>query len=450
MMITKKAISRRHVLRGAGAALALPLLDAMIPALTVTARTAARPVTRLGFIYVPHGAPARTWTPPGEGALGELSPALTPLAKFKDQMTVLTNIELHEAQGPGGNHALSNSTFLSAKRGKRTDGTDYQLATTVDQLAAKAIGQDTQIPSLELALDLNYLVGTCDNGYNCVYMNSLAWSSATTPLPSEANPRVVFERLFGDGVTSAERLSEARRNRSILDWVNGEMNRLQRQLGAGDRARMGEYLDTIREVERRIQRAESANATEVLPRDLARPANAPASWEDHAKLMFDLQTLALRADITRVITFQLAQETSTRTFPDIGVPDAWHPTSHHQENPEKLAKLAKINSYCCGLVAYYLEKLRATPDGDGSLLDHSMILYGSGMGDSDKHDHRNVPMVLLGGGSGTLRGGRHIKYKELTPMANIHLNLLDRIGVRLDAFGDSSGRLPELDMPASL
>jgi Protein of unknown function (DUF1552) len=449
MIITKMALPRRTFLHGIGAALALPLLDAMVPALSAMAAT-AQPVRRLGYIYIPHGAPMATWMPPGEGTLSELSPALSPLAAFRDQMVVLTNLELKQAQGPGGNHALSNATFLSATRGKRTDGTDYVLATTVDQIAAKAIGQDTALPSLELALDLNYLAGTCDNGYSCTYMNTLSWSSPTTPLPTEANPRVVFGRLFGDGGTASERLAEVRRNRSILDWVNEDMSRLQRRLGPTDRIKVSEYLDSIREVERRIQRAERQSASEGQTNDLNRPLDAPASWEEHAKLMFDLQVLALQADITRVITFQLARETSTRSFPSIGVPDAWHPTSHHQKDPEKLAKLAKINTYHCSLLAYFLERLRATRDGEGTLLDHSMYVYGSGMGDSDQHDHRNVPMLVVGGGAGTLRGGRHIKYAEPTPMANLHLSLLDKVGVHLDRFGDSTGRIAELVEPLSI
>jgi hypothetical protein len=448
MIITKMALPRRTFLRGMGAALALPLLDGMVPAFTAIAKSAAKPVPRLGYIYIPHGAPIESWMPPAEGALIQMSRSLLPLEPFKDRVVVLTNLELQEAQGPGS-HALSNSTFLSAKRGKMTDGTDYELATTVDQIAAQAIGQETRLPSLELALDLNYLIGTCDNGYNCVYMNTLAWSSPTTPMVTEANPRIVFERLFGDGGTAEERVAEMRKDRSILDWVTSDMSRLQSKLGPGDRLKVNEYLDSIREVERRIQRAEQSNADD-LPPDLTRPAGAPAAWEDHAKLMFDLQVLALQADLTRVISFQLARETSTRSYPNIGVSDAWHPLSHHQNDAEKIGKLAKINQYHVSLLAYFMEKLRSTPDGDGSLLDHSLYLYGSGMGNSQEHDHRNVPMLLLGGGSGTLKGGRHIKYPTLTPMANLHLSLLDKVGVKLDRFGDSTGRLDELSEPLSL
>lgn len=448
MMITKKALPRRTFLRGMGATVALPLLDAMVPALSAMMRTAAKPVPRLGFIYVPHGAPLKWWTPPSEGKLVDLSPSLSPLAALRDQVVVLTNLELEQAQGDGA-HVLSNSTFLSARQGKRTAGTDYELATTVDQIAAKRIGQDTPLPSLELSLDMDYLVGHCDNGYNCIYVNTLSWSSPTTPLPTEANPRVVFERLFGDGGTVEQRLAQVRRRRSLLDWVNEDMARLQRKLGPGDRTKVSEYLDSIREVERRIQRAEQQNAAN-LPTELGRPMGAPASWEEHARLMFELQVLALQADITRVITFQLAREASTRSFSDIGVAEPWHPLSHHQDDPDRLARLAKINTYHVSLLAEFLEKMRSTPDGDGSLLDHSIYLYGSGMGNSNLHDHKNVPMLLLGGGSGRLKGGRHIKYSAPTPMANLLLSVLDKVGIPLDSFGDSTGRLEEIAEPLSL
>jgi hypothetical protein len=441
MMISKMALPRRTFLRGMGATLALPLLDAMIPAASALAQTAAASTRRLGFVYIPHGAPAAAWTPPGDsGPITAFSPSLKPLEPFRDHTVVLTNLELALAQGTA-NHSLANSTFLSAARAKETDGTDYELATTADQLAAKHIGRNTQLPSLELGVDSNFLLGTCDNGYNCVYMNTMAWSSPTTPLPTEANPRVVFERLFGEGGTAAERMKVMRRNRSILDWVSDDMARLQRKLGPGDRTRVDGYLESIREVERRIQRAE-AQSEEGLPIDLERPVGAPASWEEHVKLMYDMQVLALQADITRVITFQLAREVSTRTHPQIGVPDPWHPLSHHQEDPEKLAKLAAINTYHISLFAYFLEKMKATPDGDGSLLDHTMYLYGSGMANSDLHDHRNVPMVVVGGRSES--GGRHVKYAELTPMANLLLTLLDKVGAHQERFGDSSGRVEGL------
>jgi hypothetical protein len=298
-------------------------------------------------------------------------------------------------------------------------------------------------------MDLLSVVGNCDNGFACAYMNSLSWSSPTTPLPSEAHPRVVFERLFGDGGTADERRAELRKNSSILDWVMADMARLQRKLGAGDRTKVNEYLHAVREVERRIQKAEEQTADSSLP-DLDRPVGVPASWEDHAKLMFDLQVLALQADITRVITFQLAREASTRTYPQIGVPDPHHPVSHHTNEPEKLAKLAKINGYHVSLFAYFLEKLKSTSDGEGSLLDHSMYLIGSGMGNPDVHDHENLPIVVAGGGAGKLKGGRHVRYREFTPLANVHLTLLEKAGVRLDTFADSNARVEEMLEPVSL
>jgi hypothetical protein len=364
-----------------------------------------------------------------------------------DQLTVITNLELKNAYP--GTHATSNAAFLSAATAKWTESTDYQLATTADQIAAKHIGQDTRLPSLELAMDLLTTVGQCDNGYACVYQNNLSWSSPTTPLPAEAHPRVVFERLFGEGGTTAERQAELRKNASLLDWVSEDISRLQRKLGPGDRTKVSEYLDTVREVERRIQKAEAETADSHLP-DLDRPIGVPAAYADHARLMFDLQVLALQADVTRVITFQLARETSTRTYPEIGVPDPHHPTTHHKNDPEKLEKVAKINAFHVSLFAYYLEKLKATRDGNGSLLDHSVFLYGSGMGNPDVHDHVNLPILVAGGGAGKLKGGRHIRYAEPTPLANLHLTLLDKVGVHIDSFADSKGKIKELAEPLSL
>ena len=447
MMITKKALPRRTFLRGMGATLALPLLDAMVPSMTALAATPANPVRRLGFVYMPMGAHITQWTPGGSGGLGELSPTLRSLAPFVDQLTVLTNMELRNAYP--GTHATSNAAFLSAATSKWTESSDYYLATTVDQIAAKQLGRDTRLPSLELAMDLLTTVGQCDNGYACVYQNNLSWSSPTTPLPAEAHPRVAFERLFGDGGTSAERRAELRKNASLLDWVGEDIARLQKKLGPGDRTKVSEYLDTVREVERRIQKAEAETADSRLP-DLDRPVGVPASYADHARLMFDLQVLALQGDVTRVTTFQLARETSTRTYPEIGVSEPHHPLTHNGGNPEKLAKVAQINAFHVSLFAYFLEKLRATRDGNGTLLDHSVYLYGSGMGNPDVHDHVNLPILVAGGGAGNLKGGRHIKYAEPTPLANLHLTLLDKVGVRLDKFADSKGKVKELLEPLSL
>ena len=408
--------------------------------MTALAATTANPVRRLGFVYVPMGAHIPQWTPPGSGRLTELSPTLLSLAPFVDQLTVITNLELKNAYP--GTHATSNAAFLSAARAKWTESTDYYLGTTVDQVAARQIGGETPLPSLELAMDLLTTVGQCDNGYACVYQNNLSWSSPTTPLPAEAHPRVVFERLFGDGGSAADRLTELRKRSSLLDWVREDISRLQNRLGPGDRTKVGQYLDTVREVERRIQKAEAQTADSPLP-DLDRPVGVPAAYADHARLMFDLQVLALQGDVTRVITFQLARETSTRTYPEIGVSDPHHPLTHNGGNPEMLAKVAKINAFHVSLFAYFLDKLKATPDGNGSLLDHSAYLYGSGMSNADKHDHVNLPILVAGLGAGRIKGGRHIKYSEPTPLANLHLTLLDMAGVHLDAFADSQGKVKD-------
>ena len=442
MIITKKALPRRTFLRGMGATLALPVLDAMVPSMTAIARTGAAPVRRLGFIYMPMGCDISRWTPGStDGTLKVLSPTLQSLEPFIDQMTVMSNMELKNAYP--GTHATSNAAFLSAAKAKWTESTDYYLGTTADQIAAQQIGHETVLPSLELSMDLLQTVGQCDNGYACVYQNNLSWSSPTTPLPSEAHPRIVFERLFGEGGSSADRRAALKRRASLLDWVRDDISRLQGTLGADDRRRVGQYLDSIREVERRIQKAESDAGADQLP-DLDRPVGVPTSYAEHAKLMFDLQALAMQGDVTRVITFQLARETSTRTYPEIGVADPHHPLTHHGNNPEKIARMAKINAFHVSLFAYYLEKLKSTPDGDGTLLDHSMVLYGSGMGNPNVHDHVNLPTIVAGGGAGRMKGGRHISYAEPTPLANLHLTLLEKVGVRLDKFADSQGKIDEL------
>ncbi|PYS49357.1 MAG: hypothetical protein DMG13_23600 [Acidobacteria bacterium] len=447
MIISKKALPRRTFLKGLQATLALPLLDAMIPAATAWAKTPARPVRRLGFVYIPMGCDHARWTPPGQDTLGELSPILAPLDGVKEQLTVVTNLRLEKSYP--GTHDTANAGFLSAAFAKHTESSDYYLGTTVDQLAAKQIGRDTQLPSLELAMDLNPLAGVCNNGYACVYQNCLSWSSPTTPLPSEAHPRIVFERLFGEGGPAPARRAALRSRASLLDEFSEEIARLKRRVGMTDRVRVDQYLDSIREVERQIQRAE-AGATENRTPDLDRPVGVPAAFADHAKLMFDLQVLAFQADITRVVTFQLARELNNRTYPEIGVPDPHHPTSHHGNDPEKLAKIAKINTFHVSLFAYFLEKLKSTPDGDGSLLDNTVYLYGSGLGNSSIHDHENLPILVVGGAACGMRGGRHIRYKNGTPLANLHLTLLDRAGVHVDSFGDSNGKIEDLFDPVSI
>ncbi len=443
MIITKKFIPRRTFLRGMGATMALPLLDAMVPAATPLARTAAQPVRRLGFVFMPMGCDITRWTPPGDD-LETLSPILSSLAPVKEYVTAITNLELQNAYP--GSHATSNSAFLSAAKAKLTESTDYYLGTTVDQVAAKQIGQATQLPSLELAMDLLQLVGQCDNGYACVYQNNLSWSSPTTPLPAEAHPRIVFESLFGEGGSVAERQAALRKKASLLDWFNEDIARLNRKLGPGDRAKVSYYLETVREVERRIQKAETDAADNPLP-DLDRPVGVPAAYADHARLMFDLQVLALQGDVTRVITFQLARETSNRTYPEIGVPDPHHPLSHHGNDPAKIERMAKINQFHVSLFAEFLLKLKGTPEGNGTLLDHSLYLYGSGIGNPNIHDHTNLPILGAGGADGAMKGGRHIKYDKPKPLANLHLTLLDKVGVRLDSFADSTGKLDEVFQP---
>jgi hypothetical protein len=443
MIVTKKALSRRTFLRGAGTALALPLLDAMIPSMTALAETPAAPerLRRLGYVYIPMGCDGSRWTPPGGERLDELSFILTPLAPVRQHVTVLSNLELRNAYP--GTHATSNSAFLSAARAKLTESADYYLGTTADQLAARQLGRDTQLPSLELSMDLMTLAGQCDNGYACVYHNCLSWSSPTTPLPSEAHPRIVFERLFGDGATAAERRASLKSRASLLDSVMDEFTQLNKQLGAADRARVSQYLDAIREVERRIQRAE-ANAADNPIRDVERPVGVPASYADHARLMLDLQVLAFQADVTRVITFQLARETSNRTYPEIGVSDPHHPLTHHGNDPKKIERVARINRFHVSLFAEFLAKLRDTREGEGTLLDHSLLLYGSGMGNPNRHDHDNLPILVAGGAAGRMKGGQHIRFAKPTPLANLHLTLLDKVGVRLDSFGDSRGKVDEL------
>ena len=448
MIITKKSLPRRTLLKGFGAAIALPLLDAMVPAMTAQAGTVASParLRRLSYIYIPMGCDISRWALPGDD-LSELSPTLTPLAPVRQHVTVISNMEIRNAYP--GTHATSNCSFLSCATARRTESTDYFLGTTVDQIAAQQIGQQTQLPSLELSMDLMATVGQCDNGYACVYQNNLSWSSPKTPLPSEAHPRIVFETLFGEGGSSADRQAALKKRASLLDGIGQEITRLQKTLGPSDREKISAYLDSVREVERRIQQAE-ANARENPLPDLDRPMGVPAAYADHARLMFDLQLLAFQGDITRVTTFQLARETSNRTYPEIGVADPHHPLTHHGNDPEKIAKVAKINQFHVSLFADFLQRLQQTKEGDGTLLDHSLLLYGSGMGDPNVHDHLNLPILVAGGAAGNMQGNRHIRFSEPTPMANLHLTLLNKVGVQLDSFADSTGQMDELFEPMSI
>ena len=445
--ITKRYIPRRTFLKGVGASFALPLLDAMVPAATATSRTAANGVRRLGYVFMPMGCDQSRWTPGSDDTLDKLSPILDSLTPIKDQTTVFTNMELKPAYP--GSHATSNSSFLSAAKAKVTESSDYYLGTTADQVAAKQIGQETQLPSLELAMDLMETVGQCDNGYACVYQNNLSWSSPTTPLPAEAHPRIVFENLFGEGGTPKERREALRKRASLLDSITEDMKRMKRDLGVRDRARLTEYLDAIREVERRIQKAELDSKDNPLP-DLERPMGVPAMYADHARLMFDLQLLAYQGDITRISTFQIARETSNRSYPEIGVSDPHHPLSHHGDNPDKIERMSKINAFHVSLFAEYLEKLKNTSEGNGSLLDNVLILYGSGIGNPNVHDHTNLPCIVAGGASGGMKGNRHIRYDKPTPLANLHLTLLDKVGVKIDSFGDSDGMINDLFEPLSV
>jgi len=449
MIVTRKSLPRRTFLRGGAAVLALPFLDAMAPALTAQARSAARPIRRLGFVYFGMGNDANAakweerWTPKGEGKIEQLSPSLTSLQPYLDQINVISNLENRNAGVAAGFHATANSCFLACTAAKRTEGSDIRSATTIDQLIARSIGRDTPLPSLELGTDIIAQVGDCDSGYACAYMNNLSWTSPTTPLPTEADPRVVFERLFGDGGTPEQRQAQFKSDASVLDWLAADMARLKRELGASDRVSLDDYVESVREVERRIQIAEQQGGGRDLP-VLERPSSVPATWDEHVRLMFDLQALALRADITRVITFQLVREGSTRTYPQIGVAEPHHATSHHSNDPEKLAKVAAMNAYHTSLFAYFLDKLKSAPDGDGSVLDHSLYVFGSGMGNPSVHDHKNLPIVLAGGAAGKLQGGRHIRLAKPTPLSNLWLSVADKLGVSVEEFGDSTGRVSEV------
>jgi hypothetical protein len=448
MFVSKLFLPRRTFLRGVGATLALPLLDAMVPALTAQSRTAARPLRRLGFIYMPNGV-ARNfsginyWTPLGEGASFEFSQILKPLEPFRDRMVVVSGLAQHQADahddGANGDHTRGTSSWLTGVHPKRTEGADIRNGRSADQIAAAEIGKDTALPSLELAIDLNFLGGQCENSYACAYMNTLSWSTATTPLPTENNPRIVFERLFGDGGTSEQRLSRARENRSILDSVMADLNRLQNGLGPSDRTKVTDYVDSVREVERRIHRVEQRNASD-LP-DLNQPSGIPERFDEHVKLMYELQWLAYRADVTRVVTFMLGRELNFRTYPEIGITEGHHGLSHHQDNPNQLAKYARLGTYQAELFSWFLEKLKSTPEGDGTLLDHSLFLYGAGLSNPNLHAHYDLPLVLVGSAAGQLKGGRHIVYKQETPMTNLLLSMLDKVGVQAEKLGDSTGRL---------
>ena len=442
MFITKKSLPRRTFLRGMGIGLGLPLLDAMVPAASALAKTAAAPVRRLGFVYIPNGAVMSHWQPDGEGALTELSPTLSPLAPFQDQVVVPIGLSQKQAEALGdgnGEHSRAGTVWLSGVHPKETEGADVRNGITADQIAAQYIGGDTPLTSLELAMEQTYLIGNCDNGYSCVYTNSISWRSPTTPNPHETNPRVVFQRMFGDGATPEERLAHMREDRSILDWVSADIADLQKELGPADRNSVTEYLDSVREIERRLQVAERQHGASSL--DLPdRPIGVPESYDEHARLMFDLLALAFKADITRVFVFTLGKEQTNRAYPELGVNAAHHAVSHHQHDAVKFQQGHKINQYHVALTAHFLERLKATPEGDGTLLDHSLILHGGGISDANEHSHIDLPLVMVGGAGG-VKGGRILRHPKDTPMNNLLLAMLERGGVNTERFGDATGPL---------
>ncbi len=434
MFITKRSLPRRTVLRGMGAALALPLLDAMVPALTAAQRTAAAPVRRFGAIFVPMGERPSHWTPPTTGVGFEFSPILKPIESFRESITVVSNLDRPLA----GTHAVSSGTWLTGSAPKRTEAEDFLAGTSLDQVIATAIGGDTVFPSIEIGTeDLTGYVGACDVGYSCAYMNTVSWKSPTSPLPLETNPRVVFERLFGRPGSPEERLMRMRQNRSILDSVKGEVTTLEHGLGARDRVRLDEYLEHVREIEARIQRAERQAATSLTAPPA--PVGIPDTWEEHAGVMFDLMALAFEADLTRVFSFMLNREASQLVFPSLDFNEPWHHVSHHGNEPEKLALLVKLNTWQIEVFGRFLARLRDTPDGDGTLLDQSVVLWGSGMSDSNTHSPLDVPFLMVGKGGGRFQGNRHLAAAQGTQLANVMLTIAQKYGAEIDRFGVSTG-----------
>jgi len=436
--LTRKYLSRRTMLRGMGVSIALPLLDSMVPAQTPLAQTAAAGKTRLSCIYVPHGAIMDKWTPAADGKAFEFPEILGSLEKFRDRISIVSNLA-HPAAGgvgsdAGADHARSAAVFLS---GVHPEQGSIHVGTTIDQIAAQHIGQDTPLPSMELSIEEVAL--SCGSGYACAYSNTISWKTPTTPLPMENNPQVVFEKLFGDGSNNDDRRSRRKLSRSLLDSVMDQVASLQRDLPASDRTRLGEYLDDVREIERRIQKAENQ-----LPAGLKlpeAPVGVPESFDEHFKIMYDLQVLAFRAEITRIATMMYARDTSGAVYPQSGIRDGFHVSSHHSNNRANMDKFAQINKYHVDMLAYFLDKLKSTPDGDGNLLDHSLVLYGSSMSNGNQHDHDPLPVVLAGGASGQLKGGRHVTYAPHTPMSNLLLTVLNKLGIPADKHGDSTGKV---------
>ena len=446
MIITKMHLPRRTVLRGLGTTLALPLLDCMVPALTAQSRTAAAPVKRFGVFYVPNGMSMPYWFPKTEGPLDELPPTLQSLHAFKDRVLLCGGLDDESANlvKGGGDHARSAGTFLTCVPFKITNGADVFAAVSMDQMAARELSKETQLASLELGIESNAMVGNCDGGASCAYTNTIAWRTPTTPLPIENDPRAVFERLFGtSGSTDpAARLARLQRDRSILDIIGDRLTSLQLVIGPGDRIKVDEYVDAVRDVERRIEMAERQNTRELPVVD--QPVGVPGDYAEHARLMMDLLALAYQTDLTRISTFMLAREVSGRAYPEIGVPDSHHPLSHHQDEPAKLERLHKINEYHFQQFAYLVDKLASLPEGDGSMLDSTLFLYGTGISDSNTHFHDDLPIALVGGKQVGIKGGRYIRYPEDTPLANLHMSILEKLGVPVDALGDSTGQLDRL------
>jgi len=437
MFLTQKSLPRRAVLRGLGAAVTLPFLDAMLPAFVPLAKADAKPRMRFGVVYTPNGAIMQELTPKTVGAGFEFTPILKPLEPFRDSLIVVTNLTRPHPGSQFGDHAVSAAGFLTGVWPKRTEAEDVLANTTIDQVVARQIGQDTPLPSLEVATeDFTGYVGGCSPGFSCAYLNTISWSTPTTPLPMEINPRAVFERLFGAAGSAADRKARTEKERSILDSIVDEAGTLQRGLGPRDRIRLGDYLDNLREIERRIQRQEARSATQVDAPDA--PIGVPDSFDEHVALLFDLLAVAYQADITRVFTFMMSRELSQRTYPQIGVTEQHHSVSHHLNKPDKMAQVVKINTYYARMYAKFLEKLRSTPDGDGSLLDHSLIIYGAGMGDSNVHASDPLPLIAIGGGVGT--GHRHIQLPTRTPVGDFWLNVAEKFGKPMDRFGDNTGK----------
>src|SRR5919197_1157040 len=446
MLITKKALSRRTILRGLGATMALPVLDAMVPALTALSKTAAAPVRRFGVIYVPNGMSMPYWFPKAEGPLAEMPATLRSLAEFKDRVLLCGGLADEPANlvKGGGDHARSAGTFLTGVPFKITSGADVYCSISMDQIAARQMEKETQLASIELGIESNAMLGTCDGGSSCAYTNTIAWRNPTTPLPIENDPRAVFERLFGTtGSTDpAIRLARMRRDKSILDFVTDEATGLGRIIGSQDKVKLNEYFDSVRDIERRIQLAEAQNSRELPV--VEQPVGVPTDYAEHAKLMMDLLTLAYQTDMTRISTFMLAREVSAHAYPEIGVSDSHHPLSHHQDEPAKLERLHKINEYHVQQFAHLVKKLASTPEGDGTMFDHTLFLYGTGISDSNTHFHDDLPIALVGGKATGIRGGRFIRYAKGTPLSNLHLTILDMLGVPCEKLGDSTGRVGTL------